>query len=414
VMPRAPSPWRVVLLAAGLAELTYFVLVGRPSTTPGQIQAYLSGTLITMAGLIVAGPWLTMLGSRLMARRATRPETLIAGRRLADDPRAGFRAISGLVLALFVTSVAVGVITTIRAYNGGPRDSAADRATLVQGFFGQSDGVAVAQPTTLLDKLRSIPGVRAVTVVHADRADIDVALGPPVAYVLCSELAQTPVLGTCPPGATTAAFSAEFGGPDENEPATPWTAASLTPDAVLRLPVHEIAVATNGSTTAIEQARTVLDSAYPTFEAAATLAEASANNPTTQRTTQYEQLASVVILTSLPIAGCTLAVSVVGGLNDRRRPFSLLRLTGAPLSMLRRVVAWESAVPLLLLTFVSTVTGFVVAYLFLRSQLDESLQAPGVAYFLVVVAGLLASLAIIASTLPVLSRITGPESARND
>jgi hypothetical protein len=49
------------------------------------------------------------------------------------------------------------------------------------------------------------------------------------------------------------------------------------------------------------------------------------------------------MLTALPIAGC----SVVAGLNDRKRPFSWLRLTGAPLSMLRRVVALENAVPLL-------------------------------------------------------------------
>ena len=58
-----------------------------------------------MAGLVIAGPWLTMVGSRLMARRTSRPAALIAGRRLADNPQAGFRAISGLVLALFVTSV---------------------------------------------------------------------------------------------------------------------------------------------------------------------------------------------------------------------------------------------------------------------------------------------------------------------
>jgi len=47
-----------------------------------------------------------------------------------------------------------------------------------------------------------------------------------------------------------------------------------------------------------------------------------------------QQLANVVILTSLPIAGCTLAVSVAAGLSDRKRPFSLLRpllnrITGA-------------------------------------------------------------------------------------
>src|SRR2546422_2245064 len=37
---------------------------------------------------------------------------LIAARRLADDPRAAFRAVSGLVLALFITTVAVVGITT--------------------------------------------------------------------------------------------------------------------------------------------------------------------------------------------------------------------------------------------------------------------------------------------------------------
>jgi hypothetical protein len=61
----------------------------------------------------------------------------------------------------------------------------------------------------------------------------------------------------------------------------------------------------------------------------------------------YHQLVDVVILASLPIAGCRLAASVAADLADRKRPFSLLRLTGARLGMLRRVVALESAIPLL-------------------------------------------------------------------
>jgi hypothetical protein len=106
----------VIPLLAGIAELAYFVHAGRPESTPGQIQAYMTGILLIMAGLVIAGPWLTMVGARLMSRRTSRPDVLIAGRRLADNPHAGFRAISGLVLALFVTSVAIGAITTINAY----------------------------------------------------------------------------------------------------------------------------------------------------------------------------------------------------------------------------------------------------------------------------------------------------------
>ena len=54
-----------------------------------------------------------------------------------------------------------------------------------------------------------------------------------------------------------------------------------------------------------------------------------------------------MILVSPPIAGCTLAAGIAAGLADRKRPFSPLRLTGARLATLRRVVALEGAVPLL-------------------------------------------------------------------
>jgi len=119
-------------------------------------------------------------------------------------------------------------------------------------------------------------------------------------------------------------------------------------------------------------------------------------------------------LTSLPIAGCGLAVSIAGGLAERKRPFSLLRLTGARLAILRRVITLEAAAPLLITAVVSIAAGLLAAHLFLRAQLHETLQAPGVQYYLIVVAGILASLTIIASTLPLLERITGPDVARNE
>lgn len=121
----------------------------------------------------------------------------------------------------------------------------------------------------------------------------------------------------------------------------------------------------------------------------------------------------MVLLTSLPIAGCSLAVSVVAGLGDRKRPFAMLRLTGVPLGMLRRVVGLESTVPLLTVAVVATGTGFLAAHLFLTSQMHYDLVSPGAVYFVLVGAGITASLGIIASTLPLLGRITGPETARN-
>ena len=45
--------------------------------------------------------------------------------------------------------------------------------------------------------------------------------------------------------------------------------------------------------------------------------------------------------------------------------------------------------------------------------MQYALRPPGLS-FCIVVAGLLASLGVIASTMPLLRRITGPETARNE
>jgi predicted lysophospholipase L1 biosynthesis ABC-type transport system permease subunit len=110
---------------------------------------------------------------------------------------------------------------------------------------------------------------------------------------------------------------------------------------------RSIVIATDGSQAAVEQARTALENAhaYPSLGTPRTLGEVSAQ--LTGISNAYQQLVDVVILASLAIAGCTLAAGVAATLADRKRPFSLLRLTGARLGTLRRVVALESAVPLL-------------------------------------------------------------------
>ena len=105
--PKPPRAWRALPLLAGLAELGFFAVRGGQLSIGAETQVLVSGFLLIIVGLIIAGPWLTMAVARVMARRTSRPGTLIAARRLADDPRAAFRAVSGLVLALFITTVAV-------------------------------------------------------------------------------------------------------------------------------------------------------------------------------------------------------------------------------------------------------------------------------------------------------------------
>ena len=123
-------------------------------------------------------------------------------------------------------------------------------------------------------------------------------------------------------------------------------------------------MATNGTAGAVERARTVLENAhaYPSLSVPSTIGDMIAQDNSADNA--YQQLANVVILVSLPIAGCTLAAGIAAGLADRKRPFSLLRLTGARLATLRRVVALESAVPLLAVAAVAIGTGFAAAAMY--------------------------------------------------
>ncbi len=437
--PPPPRAWRVLPLLAGFAELGFFTVHGIPASPGAGVLVFVPGFLLIIVGLVLAGPWLTMATARVMARRTSRPGTLIAARRLADDPRAAFRAVSGLVLALFVTTVAVVGITTWNAQQLTLRVSAAEAKVLTDQLADQQPGSAsqasagpAAPAAPLAAELSGIHGVQGVAVVRADPGlTIPAAFhnlganpgstGPvPAGVVSCAQLATAPALGRCPAGATTAAYPADgFAGPLYGVDATgiTWPAANVPAARLDSLGVDAINVATNGTVPAVEQARTVLEnaSAYTAYlgdGAPSTVGELIAqSNPTSSG---YQQLANTVILVSLPIAGCTLAAGIAAGLADRKRPFSLLRLTGARLATLRRVVALESAVPLLAVAAVAVGTGFGAAAMYTSLEMQHPMVAPGAAYYLLTAGGIVVSLGIIAATFPLLKRITGPEVARNE
>jgi hypothetical protein len=430
VRPKPPTAWRLIPLVAGIAELSYFKGAHHPMTGRGQVAAYLPGFLLIMAGLVIAGPLLTMAGARVMAQRSRRPSTLIAARRLGDDPKARFRAISGLTLALFVTTVAVAVIGTIN-FNRGTSDSV-KATSLVQWFDRQQHIMAL--PDGLSARLTAVPGVDAVVLVRADHlievprpevvSKVGTDPGPPPnpfqygqfgGLISCAELAKTPQYGHCAPGAQVASVWPDFIGPgsSQTDPATVWPAATAPLSVLDTLPLFGVNVSTDGSLTTIEQTRTVMESALRgTGSGPFTQTDMVSESKITLKL--WQQLADVVILTTLPIAGCSLAVSVAGGLVERKRPFSLLRLTGVPLRSLRNVVALESALPLVASAVLAIAAGLMSSSMFLREQMHYKLVSLSLEYYAIVGGGIVASLVIIGSTLPLLRRITGPETARNE
>jgi hypothetical protein len=429
VTPASPRAWRVLPLLAGLADLGIFAVHGEPASNSGQVLVFVPGFALIMVGLILAGPWLTMAGARVLARRASRPGALIAARRLADDPRAAFRAVSGLVLALFIFTVTATLLATQDTKPSFVPDGAAAGNVLVDQFSniiyanpGQDAAVGSAPPpsATVLTRLRQIPGVRGIVEFRADPRLTPITQSHlpdvPAAVVSCAQLASVPGLGRCPARAAAVKVPATLNNiSPENLAQVTWPAANIPAQRLDSLPLGSLDVATNGSRPAIEQARTVLENAYPTGTGSPppqTVSEYTAVGNSGDNA--YRQLADVVILTSLTIAGCTLATGVAGGLADRKRPFSLLRLTGARLGMLRRVIALESAVPLLAVAAVAIGTGFGASAMYATMEMKLSLVSPGAAYYVLTAAGIVLALGLIVATFPLLRRITGPETARSE
>jgi hypothetical protein len=402
VTPRPPRAYRLIPLLLGLGGLG-FALVYRPGTSGGQTALFLPALLLVMVGLIAGGPWLIMVGARAMAARAGRPAALIAARRLADNPAAGFRAVSGVMLALFVTTVAVGVMGTI-AYERGPAPVGSLEAGRLSMVLTDDPPV----PGALLTDLAAVPGVRDPVLVRENPVR---GGGRYSGVIACADI--PPAYGRCATGATVAEVPPDLIPRGESASAERvWPSSSVDPSALPGLPAGSVAVDAENPV-AVERARTIIEAAFPAFFVAPNVpGDFQADFADTMR--GWQRLADIVVVAGLVLAGCSLAVGVAAGLSERKRPFSLLRLSGAPVRLLRRVVALESTVPLLTVAVVAVGMGLVAAQLFLRAQMDYDLRLPGIGFVAVVAVGVLGCLAVIAATLPLLERITGPETARSE
>lgn len=87
---------RAGLLVIGPAILGYYGL-------RGAFLPLLFGVGFAALAVRVIGPWAVQLVGKAMANSANRPVTLLAGRRLVDDPKGAFRPVAALVLSGFVT-----------------------------------------------------------------------------------------------------------------------------------------------------------------------------------------------------------------------------------------------------------------------------------------------------------------------
>ncbi|MCT9078340.1 FtsX-like permease family protein [Streptomyces fulvoviolaceus] len=95
--PRRTRMIRLVLFVAALGYI-WVSTAGGGQLKAGQLLALL---IIFYGAFWLFGPWVVDRLGRIAGRFARRPATLLAARRLSDDPRGAWRTVSGLVLAGF-------------------------------------------------------------------------------------------------------------------------------------------------------------------------------------------------------------------------------------------------------------------------------------------------------------------------
>jgi ABC-type antimicrobial peptide transport system permease subunit len=114
------------------------------------------------------------------------------------------------------------------------------------------------------------------------------------------------------------------------------------------------------------------------------------------------------------VAMVSLAVSTVGGLLERRRSLTTLRLGGMEPGQLKRLVLVESLIPLVVTSLVAAGVGVGIGYVFM-DMVSVSLDAKLSPMYLAVVAGsLVAATSTMYLTLPMIQKITSTEANRTE
>ena len=399
VTRRPPTPWRLLPLAVGFG-LTCLLGLASSAAEPHPALAVLGlvAALSLLIGTYLAGGYVCMWVGRGLARLSFSAPALIAARRIATDPYATFRAIGGVALA--------AMVATIFATTAG-----VERTEIESSPVTLDDGVVLVltrgAPEAALAPLLAHPGA---VVAREQRGVIGVS---------CADLSSVTTFD-CPMPQTEAVDSDLFtlfaGVPFvrdlQDAPLGPWQVADPSGDETGS--IHSILVPTDGTTAGIERVRTEAMLAAP-YGLARTSDDWVAGRLAAS-STGYARIFQVAMLFVIVVAACSLTVSVIATMVERRRPFALLRAAGMPLGQLRQLTLFETAIPLVVTALVGVALGLgqlVVLFLLSSASPDASQVAwPDLGFFATAGIGLVAAVAVSLLSWPLMDTVTRHDSVR--
>ena len=415
---RPPRPLSLLPLLAGLAGLAAVRALSGSETPPMVLGRLLVGSFcLTMLGLLWAGPFLTSWSARLARRGARSAAQVISLGRLAQHPRAAFRAVGGLVVAVYAVTLFAVAITAAAGTTAPAQGAGYLSTTTLYATARPADPVALGAAASRLD---DVEGVRTVAVASMEvprgsgssgssqDQEEDPDEDQDAAYTrLVLSVEDARALGAADAQSETGWVSVSSG----------WLADDAADPLPAEAPGEEPApavllVGTDGGAGALERARTAIEASdldltmYPLTRSdrVEVMAMALEN--------QFAALGYIGILIAAGVSTASLAVSAVASLLARRRVLSLLRLVGMPRDVLHRSVAYETLLPVATVLALSIGAAVYTAWVLVTGTSSRGIDWPAGSYYAVVGACLALTGAAIAASARAAGRMVSGGTVR--
>lgn len=342
----------------------------------------------------IIGPWVTSAVGGTFVRIWRRPASLLAGRRLRDDPKGAYRATAGVVLAVFTGSMALTLLPSFESMAGGGRSFKDDvlyanaDATNAQRMVDQANAslarYGVADKAVAVGRVYLAGGEmgtrtetlnRAFVTTCQDAAKlmrIDIAGScrsepaiystysiDPSKYRVTTDVDQADVpLGTNLPVHL-------FPESDEDTSSTLIIDPALLPAGVKPERLDVVVPTTPANA---EVVRTALVGAAPGEEVGSRGLHMIGQR---QELDDLRRVTVIGLIAAGVLAGCSAAVATAGSVMDRRRTFGALIAAGTPVRVLSRALRMEAALPAMVATIGAGVVGILVG-VGLYSMVEET------------------------------------------
>ncbi len=370
---RRPHLISLAPVILGLAGLVSAPTMAQHEST---LVAYLlpASFLCTMLGMLWAGPvltWWVARGGRALARSAAQ---VIGFNRITRHPRAVFKAVAGVVIAVYAMTVFAVAITVA----GGTRD-------ITQGGGHLNPTTLEATPTvgddeildSAVDRLSAVPGVTTVAVGRMSgdpRKEGQVILEADKAEALGAPHVESP------DGSVSISTRWLY----KNEAASPSPISAEEQAAAREQGPPILLVGTDPADPgAVERARTTLLTSDLGLSTSPTSPSSIRSIQGSAMENQFAKLGYIGIIIAASISTVSLGVSTAAALLGRRRVLSLLRLVGMSPATLRAMVSYETVLPAATALIMSIGLGWLTAWSLVRGVSSRRIGWPSPGYWLV-------------------------------